>query len=218
MLRETGLLARMFCFAFGFARLLMVSRPPLKSSPMVFGGIAGVVSAEQAEADELGHMPSISTKSNEVADMQDIYRRTLAASWNSRVGDTPADSLIESLFSGTSTLPGNAHGSHFGGLADEDNEVFYHDADSGRMSSTDRLSPAFEKQRKSSPSSSFRSEDGALNFPSAASRNTKRGSIQQRLFDKASKGNGFKSRSPSHEISEFDVRDDLRSWEVSSIE
>lgn len=53
-------------------------RPPLKSA-MAFSGIAGVVSPEQGERDELsgGPMPSINTKSSEAADMQDLYRRTL---------------------------------------------------------------------------------------------------------------------------------------------
>lgn len=182
---------------------------------MVFGGIAGVVSAEQAEVDEQGHIPSINTKNNEVADMQDIYRRTLAASWNSRVGDTPADSLIESLFSGNPTLSSEVQSGRPGRMED-DSEVSLNDADSGRMSSADRLSPGFDKRNRSSPSSSFRNGDGGSDFASSA-RSLKRGSIQQQLYDKA-KGKGWKNRSPSHELSEFDVREDLRSWEVSSME
>lgn len=204
----------------GLVFLLINVRPPLKSSAMVFGGIAGVVSAaEQADANDLGQMPSINTKSNETSDLQDIYRRTLAASWNSSIGDTPADSLIESLFSGNSNFQIGTQTNPSGRQVHDENEIFYYDPDSGRISSSDRLSPALEKQRKKSPSNSFLSEEGALSLPATSGRNIKRGSIQQRLYEgKVNKGQGRKSHSPSHELSEFDVRDDLRSWEVSSIE
>ncbi|KAL4896641.1 mitochondrial inner-membrane-bound regulator-domain-containing protein [Aspergillus ambiguus] len=75
--------------------------PPLKSA-MVFGGIAGVVSSEQGDPVDLGRLPSLSSQSTEVSDLQDMYRRTLAASWNSNSDDLPADKLIEELFSGRS--------------------------------------------------------------------------------------------------------------------
>lgn len=183
---------------------------------MVFGGIAGVVSSEQAEIDDHGQVPSINAKSNEVADMQDIYRRTLAASWSSRVGDTPADSLIESLFSGNSTLSSEAQSGR--AVRTEDgHEILLNDADSGRMGSADRLSPGSDKRSRSSPSNSLRNGDVGPDFTPAAGRSLKRGSIQQQLYGK-SKGKALKSRNPSHELSEFDVREDLRSWEVSTRE
>ncbi|KAJ6144441.1 hypothetical protein N7470_008336 [Penicillium chermesinum] len=72
--------------------------PPLKSAT-VFGGIARVV-ADPGDSDELGHLPSMNTKSREISDMQDMYRRTLAASWISRPCDLPADKLIEEIFKG----------------------------------------------------------------------------------------------------------------------
>ncbi|KAF7592556.1 hypothetical protein BBP40_012716 [Aspergillus hancockii] len=82
--------------------------PPLKSA-MVFGGITGVVSAEQADPDDLGPLPSIHTQSREAADMQDMYRRTLAASWNCRTDDIPADKLVEDLFAGSISWNSEAH-------------------------------------------------------------------------------------------------------------
>lgn len=49
--------------------------PPLKSA-MVIGGIAGIMNAEAGESEDV---PSISTKTRELSEAQDIYRRTLAA-------------------------------------------------------------------------------------------------------------------------------------------
>lgn len=185
---------------------------------MVFGGIAGVVSIEQGEAGDHGQIPTINTKSNEVSDMQDIYRRTLAASWSSRVGDTPADKLIEGLFSGGSPSPSGTQGGRAGRLVEDNHDVSSNDTDSRRTVSGGRLSPSFEKQPRTSPSSSlFPSEDRGPEFTSDIGQTKKRGSIEQQLYNGA-KGKSWKSRSPSNELSEFDVREDLRSWEVSAME
>ncbi|KAL9114975.1 MAG: hypothetical protein Q9227_001218 [Pyrenula ochraceoflavens] len=73
--------------------------PPLKA-PMVFGGIAGIMSAEQADPDDAGHMPSISSKTRDFSELQDIYRRTLAATWTCRAGEMAPDRLVEDLFQG----------------------------------------------------------------------------------------------------------------------
>jgi hypothetical protein len=63
--------------------------PPLRTAP-VFGGIAGIMSQEVAEATEEGGstMPSLSNKSRENGELQDMYRRTLAASWVAQPGVT----------------------------------------------------------------------------------------------------------------------------------
>ena len=73
--------------------------PSLKA-PMVFGGIAGILSSDQADPDDAGHMPSISSKTRDMSEMQDIYRRTLAASWRCTAGEMAPDRLIEDLFQG----------------------------------------------------------------------------------------------------------------------
>ncbi|ESA44277.1 hypothetical protein GE21DRAFT_2030 [Neurospora crassa] len=90
--------------------------PPLKTAP-VFGGIAGLVAGDvldpnadahnfarnhhQAAADlALGQLPSLSHKSRDVFELQDCYRRVLAASWESQPGELTADQCIEDIFSG----------------------------------------------------------------------------------------------------------------------
>ncbi|KAK0749397.1 N-terminal C2 in EEIG1 and EHBP1 proteins-domain-containing protein [Schizothecium vesticola] len=81
--------------------------PPLKTAP-VFGGIAGFVANDAlnepvdaaATPPTTAHVPSISHKTRDVAELQDMYRRALAASWASPPGELPADQCIEDIFAG----------------------------------------------------------------------------------------------------------------------
>jgi hypothetical protein len=60
--------------------------PALRTAP-VFGGITGIMSQEVAEVTEEGNnIPSLSNKSRENGELQDMYRRTLAASWFAQPG------------------------------------------------------------------------------------------------------------------------------------
>ncbi|RMZ83074.1 hypothetical protein DV738_g1286, partial [Chaetothyriales sp. CBS 135597] len=70
--------------------------PPLKAA-MVNTGIAGVLSTEIGEGDDI---PSITTKTRELTEAQDLYRRTLAATWACQHGEMAPDQLIEDLFAG----------------------------------------------------------------------------------------------------------------------
>ena len=78
--------------------------PPLKNA-MVFGGIAGVLSAqevtgEQQQSDGQGQASGPIHRTRELSEMQDVYRQTLAASWARAPEDLPPDQLIEDLFGG----------------------------------------------------------------------------------------------------------------------
>ncbi|KAI1141054.1 N-terminal C2 in EEIG1 and EHBP1 proteins-domain-containing protein [Hypoxylon sp. FL0543] len=98
--------------------------PPLKTAPM-FGGIAGIMSGASGEqiqveapsedGDNHRSNPnantSLSSKSRDASELQDMYRRALAASWVCQPGELPADECIEDIFSGgdgwsDSTRPG----------------------------------------------------------------------------------------------------------------
>ncbi|KAK5806715.1 hypothetical protein VI817_000973 [Penicillium citrinum] len=191
--------------------------PHLKSAT-VFGGIAGVVhSSEPVDSDEVGHLPSINTKSRETADMQDLYRRTLAASWTSRSCDLPADKLIEELFSGGSCWNNEAHNAMDGSHDGSDHRNSFLDPDSGSRQprSSKRLSPGFERRPKSTSSNHSRSGSKTPDSISTLGNSQKGSSLEQQLYDGA-KGRSWKGRQNENELSEFHVRDDLRSWEVSS--
>ncbi|KAI0401603.1 N-terminal C2 in EEIG1 and EHBP1 proteins-domain-containing protein [Xylaria palmicola] len=81
--------------------------PPLKSATMFMGGISSIISGtnEQADADVAGKpgaaLQNIS-KSRDTAEAQDMYRRALAASWDSHPGELHADECIEDIFAGGS--------------------------------------------------------------------------------------------------------------------
>lgn len=90
--------------------------PPLKTAPM-FGGIAGIMAGQDVESvdDGAGHAnpPNTSSqnKSREASELQDMYRRALAASWCCQPGELPADECIEDIFSGGNGWKDSKHGS-----------------------------------------------------------------------------------------------------------
>jgi hypothetical protein len=89
--------------------------PPLKTAP-VFGGIAGLMASGDAAgaleppADTLTGqgggdgvpepLGMAAGKSRDAYEVQDMYRRALAASWVGQPGDMPADECIEDIFGG----------------------------------------------------------------------------------------------------------------------
>lgn len=182
---------------------------------MVFGGIAGVVSSEQGDPDDpiSGPLPFLDTKSSEVSDMQDLYRRTLAASWNSRSSDLPADKLIEELFSGGIGWDNGTQNHRMSRLDDSLNVASADNGAGSRESpSSNRLSPNFERRLKSSSSNEVKGPE----LLSAMGHGRRGGSIEQQIYDN-SKAKGLRNRAATteHELSEFDVREDLRSWEIT---
>ncbi|XXH05750.1 Ribonucleases P/MRP protein subunit pop1 [Hypoxylon texense] len=87
--------------------------PPLKTAPM-FGGIAGIMTgSEQIQVEPPSEDGSVAggnsssnknsnslNKSRDASELQDMYRRSLAASWACQPGELPADECIEDIFSG----------------------------------------------------------------------------------------------------------------------
>ncbi|KAH6651883.1 N-terminal C2 in EEIG1 and EHBP1 proteins-domain-containing protein [Truncatella angustata] len=78
--------------------------PALKTAPM-FGGIAGIMAEGVEPVDDAagsGAAPNVTSqnKSREASELQDMYRRALAASWSCQAGELPADECIEDIFSG----------------------------------------------------------------------------------------------------------------------
>lgn len=196
--------------------MLTTKRPPLKSAT-VFGGIAGVVqSSEPVDSDELKQLPSINVKSREITDMQDMYRRTLAASWTSRAGDMPADKFVEEIFAGSSCWTSELQRASSGGLPEGNYRESFLGGDAGtRQSRTGKmLAPGFDRRTSNSRSRSGGKTPDSL---SALGHEQNGGSIEDQLYDGA-KGRGWKGRDADAELSEFEVREDLRSWEVAAKE
>ncbi|OBT42334.1 hypothetical protein VE00_06501 [Pseudogymnoascus sp. WSF 3629] len=71
--------------------------PPLRTAA-VFEGFTGVMAVEQ-EKDKAGYTGTLGIN-KELAEMQDMYRQTLAASWHCIKGTLAADQCIEDIFNG----------------------------------------------------------------------------------------------------------------------
>ena len=181
--------------------------PPLKTAP-VFGGIAGIMTAEQADGDDGNNVPSMSSNARESGRLQDMYRRTLAASWLAQAGELPADKCIEDIFAG-----GDGWGTdQLGGSTDEEDEES--DGDSRTLrghrrhtsgtGSRGTLKPT-RQERKSS-----KGEPRTIGVVSG------RGSIADHIQSGSNAKNHTQRR--MHEVDEFTSREDLRSWQISSFD
>ena len=197
--------------------------PPLRSA-MVIGGIAGIINTEAG--GETDDMPSIASKSRELSEAQDIYRRTLAASWACDRGELPPDKLIEDIFSGG-----------------DGGKMVY--PPQMRRLGLDARPPSRDESSNSSDADSTRARRGAVQTgltpemarlghrrgdsadnPAASSRTSissgvsGRGSIEQQMQHSQPTHHHHhhshrrKGQPEYREINEFDLRDDLRSWQV----
>ena len=186
--------------------------PPLKTAP-VFGGIAGIMTAEQGDTDDGGNVPSMSSKARESGKLQDMYRRTLAASWTAQAGELPADKCIEDIFNGgdgwgggesatpvpSPRIGGGSTDDESDGINGDANNLRRHKRNTSGAGSHDTLKPTL-RQRTSSKDATTGTVSG-------------RGSIEQQVQS------GHDSKRHTHrrnEVDEFTARDDLRSWEISA--
>ena len=179
-------------------------RPTLKTAP-IFGGIAGIMNQEQAETDDLGNLPTRKL-SRDRGREQDVYRRTLAASWASDKLDLPADECIEDIFAG-----GDGWGKHANGGPDPDTSDTEH-LQVPSLSSHRRSS--YNNRQKHGRQHSYGSRRGndepGHTHESPSGRTTPENQAHSSSSDDHIKG----PRRRQNEISEFELREDLRSWEI----
>lgn len=184
--------------------------PQLRTAP-VFGGIAGIMTAEQGDNDDGSNVPTMSSKARESGKLQDMYRRTLAASWAAQDGELPADKCIEDIFAGGDGWGKKQNASigsrpmMAGGSTEEDESDADHRTVRGHKrnasGSHDTLKPSHFQRNTNKNDSSTGPVSG-------------RGSIAQHV--RSSHDSKSHDQRPSHEIDEFAAREDLRSWEISA--
>ncbi|EFE39752.1 conserved hypothetical protein [Trichophyton verrucosum HKI 0517] len=180
--------------------------PPLKPAT-VFSGIAGVMSTEHGEINNDGHIPSVNNRGREYSDLQDMYRSTLAAAWATLPDELPPDQLIENIFAGGDGFPQN----HSRYKADDEDEV--HD----NNSLSDAGSHRTIRDSKNSPDHIPRIKDPFTAHSRSDSRHSdfSFGAVgKERNETGAFERSGGKRRKRKT-LTEFDYREDLRSWEVS---
>ena len=196
--------------------------PPLKSAT-IFGGIAGVVTSEATDSvprNGDGAVPTFTSKTRELSELQDMYRRTLAATWACRGGELPPDRLVEDLFAG-----GNG-----GGMPPP-----IQSAKSWRVAETNGSSD----EPDSRPGSSRTARPGVLSPNSARSIGDSGGESgkshhhhhhrrhgEQRVGSAGTAGAGIeaemhdalrhrqRNQNGYREVTEFQIREDLKSWRV----
>lgn len=192
--------------------------PPLKSA-MVIGGIAGVLSTEAGDGDD---MPSLTSKTRELSEAQDLYRRTLAATWACQSGELAPDRLIEDIFAGgdggrpvaaqqTAKLARAVH------LVGRDDSMgsSSSDADSRKTVTAQHLTPDMARHGHNPVSEHRRrgSSDATHSAVSQSSTISGRSSLDQQM-QQSQKEHRRRKHAEPRELTEFDLRDDLRSWQV----
>ena len=84
------------------------------------------------------------------------------------------------------------------------------DADSRRRVQESRLPPTLDKRPKASFSQHSRTHRKASEYPSASGAVSRKKSLEHQGYS------GHKRKGPmNREVSEFEVREDLKSWEIS---
>lgn len=122
--------------------------PALKTAPM-FGGIAGIMASGESAVDASQDEPSLgktktqtlsSAKTRDASELQDMYRRALAASWSCQPGELPADECVEDIFGGGDGWK-NPSAAHRHREADSRSKTrFQDDASSSRSSGSEEVS------------------------------------------------------------------------------
>lgn len=185
----------------------------MKIAP-VFEGIAGIVTSDQGESDNVVNMSSISLKTRETSKLQDMYRQTLTASWAAQIGELPADKCIEDLFAG---------GDGWGGKrANEMGELQSSGPDHREASDSDGDQKTVRQhQRKSSrylfstPKPTHRRGNSGDSIQGGTQSGVAgRASIDQQVRNFQSSKLDY-GNMRTHEVDELSAREDLRSWHIS---
>ncbi|KAL8863565.1 MAG: hypothetical protein Q9178_000246 [Gyalolechia marmorata] len=189
--------------------------PPLKTAP-VFGGIAGIMTAEQGQGDSFSHMPSMSSKTREAGKLQDMYRKTLAASWAAQEGELPADECIEDIFAGGDgwgkALKGNKKTPKPSGGSTDGEES---DADRRTLKAHHRNTSRSHTKHPSNKSKAHLRTSSRSNNNSDNSGISGRASIEQQV-QSSSTDTAAHAWRQADEVDELTAREDLRSWEIST--
>lgn len=202
--------------------------PPLRTAP-VFGGIAGIISSsepaatpnnnnthnEDAGASGQENLPNLSTRNKELGEMQDMYRRTLAAFWASQPGELRADECIEDIFAG---------GDGWGSKSQQNNASTRTNSNNNNEGTN-----TSRKTRDRGKSDAYNTSGGNSGASTPRERDaesmdvTGRGEARVHAQGKGMLGMARQGRHSKNlraarrgqgEVDEFEVREDLRSWRV----
>lgn len=178
-------------------------------------------------------MPSIN-RSREAGELQDMYRRALAASWGAQAGELPADQCIEDIFSGGDgwkskhahdTVPTPRHANVPGTQqqSDEDDYVQLpqhrpHHNRTTSGSSVKSMTTVTGKSLAGGAMGHKYSKSGERRGMGSGThvRASSRASVNSQQHGSSSENSepgrlGFKH---AHEVDEFAIREDLMAWKL----
>lgn len=163
-------------------------------------------------------MPTIS-KSRDHGELQDMYRRALAASWASTGTELPADQCVEDIFNGGDGWKDKRHPrshgihhSHEDSLSDERPRlIHHHHAPHHRTPSGSSL----KSQSTITDKRAMRTGQRAPNQRDVSGRSKPEPQQETSSGNSSEAGRG-RSRQ-DHEVDEFEARDNLSAWKSFSI-
>lgn len=146
-------------------------------------------------------MPNLG-KGRDHSELQDMYRRSLAASWAAQPGELPADQCIEDLFSG-------GDGWKEGGHGQGSTPQIVHGSEQDLRTHHRNISDT------SMNSQSTVKGTTRLGHKHSRSRDLGRHGSDQSVSDHTSEEGSDRGRAGfkrAHEVDEFDIREDLVAW------
>ena len=157
-------------------------------------------------------MPSsMSSKTREHREFQDMYRRNLTAHWTAQPGEPRADECIENIFAGGDGW-GHPSGSHYLGVNSR-----HGDGDRNQSSkhahARSRSGGIFKGPGTTPPDAAFRPK---RREPSASTGVSGRASLEQQANNMKA-DTAVTNNQAAYEIDEFAIREDLRSWKLPSV-
>ena len=202
--------------------------PPLRTAP-VFGGIAGIIQSGEPTAAQLAQDTSdaqeaqppanLSSTNKEAGEMQDMYRRTLAAFWASQPGELKADDAVEDIFKG-----GDGWGTSAGVRGEHIRDGRQNGGAVSSRPGSGATTPNLMESDAQSRSREMRSQMGQSG---RGMMNLGRGGGRDRHGPGHGHGDGNHQHAKRRgqqdrpkgqgEVDEFDVRDDLKSWRVDDL-
>jgi hypothetical protein len=162
-------------------------------------------------------------KSRDHSDLQDMYRRALAASWAAQTGELPADQCIEDIFSGgdgwrekydpeASLLNTRTNAREDSPSGDEHENQTRRHRSTGSTSSSRSQNTVKDAKRPGHKKHRSREMDmgraTGIQSPHSAKANQE-SSEQER--ERGRGRNGFRY---AREVDEFDIREDLIAWKL----
>lgn len=172
----------------------------------------------------LTDMPSLSHKSKEHHEFQDMYRTNLTAFWSAQPGELRADECIEDIFAGGDGWGGRpSYPAHLSQNRDRTSEGdkhghsdrqshlkpphFRHGSNGGARSASSHASQESTPRARAS-------QDSTRYTPPVGSAVGGRSSLEQHANSLKADADARQERN-TDEVDEFDLRDDLRSWTIS---